>query len=393
MVMSIANNVASINAQRSLGKAAGALQGSMGKLSSGSRITNASDDAAGLAISEKLRGEIKGLNQAARNGQNAISMVQTAEGALEEVHGMLQRMRELAVQGSNDTLDDTDREFINVEMKELRDQINSVSTSTEFNGKKLANGNLESTLVAAGSTTELGMATANASVVGIDVSNAAGNTTFTFTDTGTGLQLATGGIIQEISDADMTIGVDGQKTITWDTHGVSLTFASALGDDGSDIAAVLGTKTIVTAAANASATFHTGADKAQTISVDFKNVEINSGAGDARMQQVHTGLAAFEGGTATRAEAEDLIEDLDAAIEYISETRAGYGASQNRLESAVSNLQQTAENLTGAESRIRDVDVAAESAEMARAAVMQQAAVSVLAQANQQPNLALKLLS
>jgi flagellin len=301
-------------------------------------------------------------------------------------------MRELAVQGSNDTLDDTDREFINVEMKELRAQINSVSTSTEFNGKKLANGNLESTLVAAGSTTELGMATANASVVGIDVSNAAGNTTFTFTDTGTGLQLATGGVIQEISDADMTIGVDGQQTITWATHGVSLTFASALGDDGSDIAAALTTKTIVTGATNASATFHTGADKGQVMVVDFKNVEINTGAGDARMQQVDTGLQAFEGGTATRAEAEDLIEDLDAAIEYISETRAGYGAAQNRLESAVNNLMQTSENLTASESRIRDVDVAAESAEMARATVLQQAAVSVLAQANQQPQLALKLL-
>jgi len=391
--MSIANNVQSVNAQRSLSKAQGKLSESMGKLSSGTRITRAADDVAGLGMSEKLRGEVKGLNQAARNGENAISMIQTAEGALEEVHGMLQRMRELAVQGSNDTLDDTDREFINVELKQLREQINNVSTSTEFNGKKLANGNLESTLTATTSTTELGMATANAGVVAIDVSNAAANTTFTFTDTATGLQLATGGVNEEIADADVTIGVDGQKTITWATHGVSVSFASALGETGANIAAALNAKTVVTGAANASATFHTGADKGQTIAVDFKNVEINAGAGDARMQQVDTGLTAFEGGTATRLEAEDLIEDLDAAIEFISETRAGYGAAQNRLESAVSNLKQTSENLTGAESRIRDVDVAEESSNMAKAQVLQQAAVSVLAQANQQPNLALKLLA
>jgi flagellin len=144
MVMSIANNVQSLNAQRSFSKAAGQMSESMGKLSSGTRITRAADDVAGLGISEKLRGEVRGLNQAARNGEDAISMIQTAEGALEEVHSMLQRIRELAVQASNDTLDDTDRGFINLEMSELRSQINDVASDTEFNGKKLASGALTS---------------------------------------------------------------------------------------------------------------------------------------------------------------------------------------------------------------------------------------------------------
>ena len=130
MVMSMINNVSSLNAQRSLVRASDQMGDAMSKLSSGSRITKAGDDAAGLAISEKLRGEIRGLNQATRNTNDAISMVQTAEGALEEVHSMLQRIRELAVQAANDTLDDTDRGFINLEISELREQINQVANNT-----------------------------------------------------------------------------------------------------------------------------------------------------------------------------------------------------------------------------------------------------------------------
>jgi flagellin len=396
--MSIANNVASINAQRSLGKAAGALQGSMAKLSSGARITKAGDDAAGLAISEKLRGEVRGLNQAARNGEDAISMVQTAEGALEEVHSMLQRIRELAVQGSNDTLDDTDREFINTEMKELREQINSVSSDTEFNGKKLASGNLSSSLDKATSTVELGLALAAASVTNIDVSGAENNTTYTFSDTANGLTLtSSGGISQEVLDANLVVAANGERVINFSELGVSVTVASALGETAANVSAQLanGSKTIVTNnnVNGGSAVFHTGADKDQTITVAFKDVRVDGANADARMQALDTALDAFETSTASRAEAEQIIEDADQAIEYISETRAGYGAKQNRLESAVNNLMQSAENLTAAESRIRDVDVAAESANMAKAQVLQQAAVSVLAQANQQPNLALKLLS
>ncbi|MBL92640.1 MAG: flagellin, partial [Myxococcales bacterium] len=124
--MSILNNVSSLNAQRSLFKAGNELQGSMGKLASGNRITTASEDAAGLAISEKLRAEVKGLNQASRNAQDGINMIQTAEGAMEEVHTMLQRMRELAVQASNDTLDVSDRGFIDDELTELKNQINDI---------------------------------------------------------------------------------------------------------------------------------------------------------------------------------------------------------------------------------------------------------------------------
>jgi len=393
--MSIANNVASLSAQRSLSSAGSKMSESMGKLASGTRITNAGDDAAGLAISEKLRGELKGLNQATRNAEDGISMIQTAEGALSEVHSMLQRIRELAVQGSNDTLDDTDRGFINTEMSELRAQINDVASDTEFNGKKLASGALTTSLDAATSTTEVGaqVDTHAAGITAIDVSGAAAGTTFTFADVGTTLTLSDGTITQAINDADMTMAADGTAVLDFSDLGVSVSLASSAGETGANIADGLDTLTVVTAAGSGSAQFQTGADAGQNITVSFANVEIESTNSDTRVQALDTALDNFDTGTASRAEAEAIITAVDHSIEYISETRATYGASQNRLESAVANLKQSAENLSAAESRVRDTDVAAESANMAKAAVLQQAAVSVLAQANAQPQLALKLLA
>jgi flagellin len=398
--MSIINNVASLSAQRSLSSAGSQMSETMGKLASGTRITSAGDDAAGLAISEKLRGELKGLNQAARNSENGISMIQTAEGALEEVHSMLQRIRELAVQGSNDTLDDTDRAFIKTEMTELRDQINDVASDTEFNGKKLASGALTTSLDAATSTLEVGAIvengakTSTAGVTGIDVSGANAGTLFTFADTVTGVTLGDGTNSQSVTDAAMAISsVDGSVTLAFTDLGISVTLASAAIEDGSDIGSALNGLTLQTAAGSGAATFQTGADAGQTIGVSFRNVEIASTNGDARVQTLDTALTAFATSTAVRTEAEAIITAVDQTIEYISETRAEYGAKQNRLESAVANLMQSAENLTSAESRIRDADVASESANLAKAAVLQQAAVSVLSQANQQPQLALKLLS
>jgi flagellin len=391
--MSIANNVQSLNAQRSLSKAAGQMSESMGKLSSGTRITRAADDVAGLGISEKLRGEVRGLNQAARNGEDAISMIQTAEGALEEVHSMLQRIRELAVQGSNDTLDDTDRGFINTEMSELRSQINDVASDTEFNGKNLASGALSTSLDAATSTLETGALVGTAGVTGIEVSNAAAGDTFTFADTAAGATLTNAaGVSQSVTNADMDVTANGETVVTFSELGVSFSIAGSAAEDGSDVATSLDTLTIVTSAGSGSAQFQTGADAGQNITVSFRDVEIESTNADTRVTTLDTALDSFAGGTSTRTEAEAIITAVDHTIEYISETRADYGSKQNRLESAVNNLMQTAENLTASESRIRDVDVAAESANMARATVLQQAAVSVLSQANQQPQLALKLL-
>ena len=413
MVMSIVNNVGSINAQRHVYKAGNQLQQSMSKLSSGTRIPRAKDDSAGLGISEKLRGEIRGLNQAARNAQDGVNMIQTAEGALEEVHSMLQRMRELSVQASNDTLDTTDRGFINDELQELKSQIDMVADTTEYNGKTLANGNLSTQL---DDTTEFGAglvvtATANTTVSSVDVSGMNNPTSatkgydFTYVSATDTLTLTSTADATDNEDVVLTdINNDTTATINFARIGLKFDLSSITGDTADVIGAALaGTSNdriilaAKTAANEGAVLFQTGADKAQTLAVSFHNVRITDSGGtgstDSRVTGLKAGLAAFDGaGGATQSNAADLIEDLDGAIEFISEKRSYYGSKQNRLEHTINNVQQTAENLTASESRIRDVDVAAESANMARANVLQQAAVSILAQANQQPQMALKLL-
>jgi flagellin len=385
----------------------------MSKLSSGTRIVGAGDDSAGLAISEKLRGEIRGLNQAARNSQDGVNMIQTAEGALEEVHSMLQRMRELSVQASNDTLDTTDRGFINDELQELKSQIDMVADTTEYNGKTLANGNLSTVL---DDTTQFGAgvvltATANTTVTSVDVSGMNNPTSatkaydFTYVSATDTLTLTSTADATDNEDVVLTdLNNDSTNTISFARIGLKFDISTITGDTKDVVGAALAhtaNERIILAAktsANEGAVlFQTGADKAQTLAVSFHNVRITDSGGtgstDSRVTNLKTGLSDFDGaGGKTQVNASNLIEDLDGAIEFISEKRSYYGSKQNRLEHTINNVQQTAENLTASESRIRDVDVAAESANMARANVLQQAAVSVLAQANQAPQLALKLL-
>ena len=411
MVMSILNNVSSLNAQRSLYKAGNQLQDSMSKLSSGTRINRAGDDAAGLAISEKLRAEIRGINQATRNSQDAVSMIQTAEGAMEEIHSMLQRMRELAVQGANDTLDDSDRGFINDELTQLKEQINDIGNKTEFNGKTLLSGNLVSTVASTsgltlGDSLHSGDGTAITALDVSDARNAAtkamqinisGNSStgdITLTHTGSG-------IAQTINTG--ALAANSSTTFNFSELGVSFTVSSDVGSTAAEVVNGLVAESDVKIAGAATngmgpVEFMTGPDESDTLAVNFRNVRIDDSASgaSATMVALDTAMDAFasavSSSTNTQSTAEDLISELDDSIAYISDHRSELGAYQNRLEYTINNLQQTAENLTASESRIRDVDVAAESAVMARATVLQQAAVSVLAQANQQSQLALKLL-
>ena len=409
MVMSILNNVASLNAQRSLFKAGNELQGSMSKLASGNRITTASEDAAGLAISEKLRAEVRGLNQASRNSQDAVNMIQTAEGAMEEIHSMLQRMRELAVQGSNDTLDTSDRGFIDDELTQLKNQINNIGDRTEYNGKTLLSGSLVSSLATAsgavaGTVVDTSQGTAITNVDVSAVRNAAtANATFTFvTGAGSITMRDANSVAQTITLSNMT--ANSSTTLDFSTFGVKVSIATNQSASAAELVAGLGgsTNVVVAGASTAgqgSVEFATGPDEGDSLTVAFKNVKVDTsgnGASNA-MDALNSKLTAFSDAITAnaggdQAAAEDLIGELDDAIAYISDHRSELGAFQNRLESTINNLAQTAENLTAAESRIRDVDVAAESAQMARATVLQQAAVSVLAQANQQPQLALKLI-
>jgi flagellin len=271
-------NIEALNAQRNLMMTALAFSKSAEKLSSGLRINRAGDDAAGLSISEKLRAQIRGLNQAVRNAQDGISLIQTAEGALNEVHSILQRMRELAVQAANDTLTTEDRQAIAQELVSLRNELDRIAQQTQFNGQNLLDGS----------------------------------------------------------------------------------FAAKL--------------------------FHIGANQNQTIMITINNVNSTVIGGNL------SNLVDTFNTTPNQVNAEALITGVDQAIKDVSGVRSGLGAVQNRLEHTIANLSVASENLTAAESRIRDTDMAAEMVNFTRLQILQQAGIAVLAQANVNPQVVLKLL-
>ena len=277
MGLRINTNTSSIAAQRTLGITKNNLDGNLRKLSSGERITRASDDAAGLAISEKLKSHIRGLRQAKRNSDDGISLIQTAEGGLNEISNIIIRLRELSIQAASDTVGDTERGFSNIEFQNLLEEVQRISQGSEFNGKKLLNG--------------------------------------------------TGGLVE------IQVGIHNDPTndrIKYDSTSTDSTL-EALGLTGE-------------------------------------------------------GISSKEG-------AQLSLSKLDDALLRINGTRANLGALQNRLQSASNSIAITEENFSAANSRIRDVDVASETADMAKNNILSQAGVSVLAQANQAPNFALKLLA
>lgn len=276
MGLRISTNVASLNAQRSLVGSNHAMSRSMARLSSGMRINQAADDAAGLAISENLRGQIRGFRQANRNANDGISLVQVAEGSLNEVSNMLIRLRELGVQAASDTIGDTERKFLDVEYQQLKEEVQRITDATEFNGYELLNG--------------------------------------------------TGGNI------DIQVGINNDAFVD--------------------------------------------------------RISFNAGAANSSLEAL--GLVAEE--VSTKEGAQLSLNTIDQALVSINAIRANFGALQNRLQSTSNNLLVAEENLSAANSRIRDTDVAAETAEMTRNNILLQAGISILGQANNVSNMALKLL-
>lgn len=275
MGLRIQTNIASVNAQRNLRTSSGGIEKAMERLSSGYRINKSMDDVAGLAISENMRGSIKGLGQAERNAQDGISFVQVAEGGLSETSNILIRIRELATQAASDTIGEVERGFVNVEVNQLKAELDRIAQTTEFSGTKLLDGSGQS--------------------------------------------------------LDFQIGMrsDENNYITFDA-GAADAQAGALEVDGIDVA-----------------------DK-----------------GDAR----------------------DALEAIDKGIQKVAEMRAGFGAIQSRMATTVNNLEVYRENLSAANSRIRDADMAEEAANLAQRSIIQQAGVATLAQANSANSLALKLI-
>jgi flagellin len=385
--MRINHNLASLNTYNKLTTNTALGSKSLEKLSSGLRINKAGDDAAGLAISEKMRGKIRGLDQATRNAQDGISMIQTAEGALNETHSILQRMRELAVQGSNETLQTGDREAIGEELLALKNEINRISDTTKFNGKALLNGDL-STTASAASTLLTGIGVGTAVVSDLDVTDAiGGGSTYTFTATTNAVTLTRdGATTQTLTIASMTAG--SEQTFNFDQLGISVKLVSSAAEYASSIGTGFNGKKIETVAANNSANFAIGADANQNMAVSFSDMGADQIGGTVSVASAITSNAAV----ANSSDAQSLITILDDAITDVSSQRGKLGAAQNRLEHTINNLSTSQENLTASESRIRDVDMAKEMMEYTKTNILTQAAQAMLAQANQGPQGVLQLL-
>lgn len=426
--MRINNNIMAMNTHRQLG--ANQMNGakSMEKLSSGLRINRAGDDAAGLAISEKMRGQIRGLSQASRNAQDGISMIQTAEGALNESHSILQRMRELAVQSATDTNTAADRLELQKEADQLASELTRIGDNTEFNTQKLLNGDLVSAKFHIGANAgqrmdiaindmralELGVVGDVSATIASGIAVGAGVGLTPDAQDGT-YTVALDGATYQLKDASGTVVADGLDGATFTGTGADAG-SSAFGDDTftlTDTAKVGGSVVIAGAtvtsfdAAITNTTLEAGAytaslteltDASGTViatSIDQTNFVDASGANVFTFGAAITAPTQLTVGgidISNQKSADVAITSLDAAIQSVSAQRSELGAFQNRLEHTINNLGASAENLQAAESRIRDLDMASEMMEFTKTNILNQAATAMLAQANQAPQSVLQLL-
>lgn len=414
--MIINHNLQADNAIRNMNINSGAAAKAMAKLSSGLRINSAADDAAGLAISEKMKGQVNGLNQASSNAQNGISMVQTAEGALNETTSILQRMRQLAVQSSSDTNTSQDRSNIQSEVTQLQSEIDRIGNTTQFNTKNLIDGSMGKGYTAA---------TANVNTSAIFKTTAAGNPAIvagaklsTLGDaSGKNLAIVSGASIS-ISWTDngkfktTTLTVAANNTISTVTAKISDISGFTVNANGSvALTAVAGTANavegILITVTNANGTANTAATNALSSFAETKAAEDQKNDGSATvligansgqslniaiddMRSQALGVANLD--LSTQAGANQAIKVIDNATQRVSAQRANLGALQNRLDHTINNLGTESQNLQSAQSQIADVDMASEMANYSKENVLTQAAQSMLYQANQQPQQVLQLL-
>ncbi|WP_024615668.1 flagellar hook-associated protein FlgL [Clostridium sp. Ade.TY] len=384
--MRINTNMNAMTALNAMSKNTALAGTSMGKISSGLRINKAGDDAAGLAISEKMRSQIRGLDQASRNTQDGVSMIQTAEGATEEIGNIAQRMRQLAVQSSNETNSGSDRAKIAEELTQLHKEIDRIADSTQFNGKNLLNGETkigEKTTYTAQSgysITGLDVTGVAAGDIKMTTADSSGNTsitvkvgTATYTGTGTGgtgkLQAGTYELTDSTTGKKMTLKLDTAETKAETDKKVGATTLTNV--NGEEVNLQIG--------ANA------GEQQELKVKID------NLGTTALGIDKDAIDSMKAEGAAGTTA-AKTMITTLDNALEKINTSRANFGAVQNRLESAQSNLSTSSENLTAAESRIRDVDVAKEMMTLSKYNLLTQASQAMAAQAKSQPEGIMQLL-
>ena len=398
--MRINTNLNAMTALNSATKNTALAGSSMEKLSSGLKINKAADNATGLAISEKMRSQIRGLDQASQNTQDGISVVQTAEGAIEEVGNIVQRMRELAVQGANETNTGSDRAKISEELTQLHEEIDRIAESTQFNGKDLLNGTNTVRVENGHKISKAGTGKPLNDKVTIEVQE---GFDFDALPDELKIKLKNDGTVESsnVKDAGYEIGLTGVNdadktklkqggviTIT-DSNGKSIKFTATQEIDLST-EQTLGNKTATTEnISGKEISLQVGANTSdsQTLKVKIENVSTKSLGldGDTITQM------AKEGAKGTKA-SNDMIKSLDKALERVNTSRANLGAMQNRLETTASNLTTSNENLTAAESRIRDVDVAEEMMNLSKLNLINQAAQAMMSQAKSQPEGVMQLL-
>ena len=399
--MRIQHNIAALNSYRNLTGNNNAVSKNLEKLSSGYRINRAGDDAAGLAISEKMRAQITGLNTAQKNAQDGVSLVQTAEGALTEVHSMLNRMVELADQSANGTYDNpVDRANLQKEIASLKDEIDRIADSTNFNGINLLDGSLST------STTSTLNAPASTGKSAVDLK-------FTFAeqfnnkDINVSLTHTAGDTIAATVAADGTITLKMDATKDHSASAIKDALAkadiSAVKDKelNAKMKSLLASATVTGAGitglkANTDFAITTGAvtpakGKSLTLQIGDTSKDFNQMA--VSVGDMHTdalGIADID--ISTQVGAQTAVDKIKSAINSVSSTRGDLGAIQNRLEHTINNLSVTAENMTAAESRIRDVDMANEMMAYTKNNILVQSSQAMLAQANQLPQGVLQLL-
>lgn len=382
----INTNIASLNAQRNLNATQSDADTALQRLSSGLRINSAKDDAAGLAISERFQSQITGLGMAQRNANDGISLAQTAEGALDEVTANLQRIRELAVQSANASNSNSDRDALNQEVQQRIAEISRIASQTSFNGLRVLDGSLPTQTFQVGANTG-----ETISVSGLDARGSALGSVIGATS-GLSAALVSGQSVADIFEAGGTVDFSVELPLL-DASGttvVNVSGASSLEDILGQVNAQT-QQTGVTAfldRENDDIIFSSEFEQAFTVDVTVASATTFNVATTIPGDQVSVNTI----DVSSQDGADLAMIATDYAIDQINGLRAELGAVQNRFESTITNLSTTSENLSAANSRIRDADFAAETAELARTQVLQQAGLSVLSQANARPQQVLQLL-
>jgi flagellin len=390
MGLRINNNIAALNSYRNLSVTDGQMSKSLEKLSSGFRINRAADDAAGLSISEGLRSQIGGLKVANRNAQDGVSVVQTAEGALTEVHSILQRMRDLAVQSSNSGSQDADAQAAaQTEFSQLNSELDRISNTTKFGSQKLLDGSFGVQQGQTGTTaawtsktvaasTSFDLTASGLGTVSVNLNAGTYATADTYVaEINRGLRAAlvgAGGTGNEVV-AKYTVN-SGGTGLSISLNSAS-SFTTAAPGAGVNALTAAGITAGASGATGTGGVFQVGANAGESIAVSIGAVNTTT-LGTASLNLTTNASAA--------------ITQLDVAIKSVSTTRATLGAYQNRLEHTINNLNVATENLTASESRIRDTDMAAEMTNFTRTQILTQAGTAMLAQANQAPQQVLQLL-